>query len=162
MVLCSNFELSRVTMTHRLSRLDAGTGRGVSAKHWGSLGDMRLFKRRQPSFDFSKFKETWHQQNVGGIEAVQLYSSVLSNLVSCCWSFSACRSLRWSSSKQKRQRSREQRPKRGSSTAVLSKSLLRNSHVLHVYVPDYATIYVTTVTIHAIYIYIERYTYICL
>jgi hypothetical protein len=40
--------------------------------HWGSLGDiMRLF-RRQPSFDFSKFKETWHQQNVGGIEAVQL------------------------------------------------------------------------------------------
>ena len=155
-VPCSNFELSWVTMSHRLSRLDAGTGRGASffPIHWGSLEDiMRLFKSGcmektlqvhkecQIFLTATKFgslkvqrkhgiNQTWHRGR----------TTVLSNLVSYCWSFRACRSLRWSSSKQKRQRSREQRPKRGSSTAVLSKWLLRN---LHVYVPDYATLYAT-------------------
>lgn len=55
-VLCSNFELSRVTMTHRLSRLDAGTGRGASCLPLGIPGGYHEAVQAATKFWFLKIQ----------------------------------------------------------------------------------------------------------
>ena len=159
-VFCSNFELSRVTMTHRLSRLDAGTGRGASCLPLGIPGGYHEAVQAATKFWFLKIQgnmaSTKRGRHRGRTTVICIKQLSFMLLVVQCLSQSPLELFQ-----AKTPRSREQRPKRGSSTAVLSKSLLRNSHVLHVYVPDYATIYVTTVTIHAIYTYICLWLCVC-
>lgn len=55
-VFCSNFELSRVTMTHRLSRLDAGTGRGASCLPLGIPGGYHEAVQAATKFWFLKIQ----------------------------------------------------------------------------------------------------------